>query len=94
MSHPFSVAWADRHQLENVTWSPTIKSAQILTSSPSNDSEADIKPYPKNTRITISCIVASRTGMTAALYKKARKSNAGVISLKAFVEGPYGGLEI
>jgi len=31
--------------------------------------------------------------MTSALYRKAKRSPTGVISLTAFVEGPYGGLE-
>jgi len=31
--------------------------------------------------------------MTAALYQKASRSSTGAISLRAFVEGPYGGVE-
>lgn len=41
----------------------------------------------------LSCVIAARTGMTAALYKKASLSKTGIISLIAFLEGPYGGLE-
>jgi NAD(P)H-flavin reductase len=44
-------------------------------------------------RTAISCIVASRSGMTAGLYRKAKSSPSRIIKLSAFIEGPYGGLE-
>jgi len=90
MSHPFSVAWVSPTDSQ---WGPALSTAQTLTSSPPNDSDADLKIWPKNTRTAISCIVASRSGMTASLYERARSAPGKVLSLSAFVEGPYGGLE-
>jgi hypothetical protein len=96
MSHPFSVAWVDHGPAIHSPWrnrTLPLSQAQTLTSHPSQDSEVDFKPLPRKKETAISCIVASRTGMTAALFNKARKSATGAITLKAFVEGPYGGLE-
>lgn len=84
MSHPFSVAWVEGKQYND---SPT------LESSDSSDTEADFKTAAKGQRTAVSCIVAKRTGMTAALYQKASKAPTGIINMRAFIEGPYGGLE-
>jgi predicted ferric reductase len=86
MSHPFSVAWVDKIQQDNLF---DISESLSLAS----DSENDFKPIAKISRSAVSCVIARRTGMTAALYRRARQSPTGTISLKAFVEGPYGGLE-
>ena len=93
MSHPFSVAWVDHHSTREISSGSPKPNGHALTSPLSNDSEADFKTLPGNTRTAISCIVACRTGMTRTLYRKARRSTTGIISLSAFVEGPYGGLE-
>jgi predicted ferric reductase len=86
MSHPFSVAWVDSTLQD--------KSFDISeTPSLSLDSENDFKPIVKTSRTAVSCVIACRTGMTAALYRRARQSPTGTIRLKAFIEGPYGGLE-
>lgn len=90
MSHPFSVAWVDRHTSRSGCSNPTLSNVETLTPSPSNDSGVAVRGRSKNTRTSISCIVAARSGMTAALFRKACRSP---ISLSAFVEGPYGGLE-
>ncbi|KAG9231194.1 ferric reductase like transmembrane component-domain-containing protein [Amylocarpus encephaloides] len=87
MSHPFSVARVDRGPYAPDHFLSTAESMESL-----DDTERDFKSYPKK-KTAVSCIIACRTGMTAALYRKARDSPTGVISLKAFVEGPYGGLE-
>jgi predicted ferric reductase len=85
MSHPFSVAWVESTHQKSCD--------NPETPSLSNDSEDDFRPIPKSSRTAVSCVIACRTGMTAALYRKARQSPTGTISLKAFLEGPYGGLE-
>lgn len=92
MSHPFSVVWV-LHPPRKHAWLHRFDSGQTLMSSFSKDTEAGLKCLPADTRTEISCIVASRSGMTAALYRKASRSSTGAISLRAFVEGPYGGLE-
>lgn len=93
MSHPFSVAWVEQGPNCNPTSSPTPRNARLPTSFLSNDPEGHQETWLKNTNTAISCIVASRSGMTAGLYRRARKSPTGIIRLSAFVEGPYGGLE-
>jgi len=42
----------------------------------------------------ISLIVRRRTGFTDSLFKKAEGTPGGKITLRAFVEGPYGKLII
>lgn len=84
MSHPFSVAWAGSGQPGD---SPTHDTCE------SSDTEADFKVVGKGQRTAVSCIIAKRTGMTAALYQKASSSPSGIINLRAFLEGPYGGLD-
>ena len=106
MSHPFSVAWVDDGLLANHCPPNfngiTLQDIEALSPASSN-SESDLKvptqprtsilPRNKNSRTDISCIVASRTGMTAALYRSAQKSATKIVTLRAFVEGPYGGME-
>ncbi|KAE8453219.1 hypothetical protein EG329_011286 [Mollisiaceae sp. DMI_Dod_QoI] len=96
MSHPFSVAWVEHGPTRTQSWSPTLTqsiSTGTLVESPSGEVELDFSPLTSKTKTTISCIIASRTGMTATLYRKARQSPTGSITLSAFVEGPYGGVE-
>jgi predicted ferric reductase len=105
MSHPFSVAWVDEG-LAAYSCPPnlngvTLKDLESLSPTSSTGSDADLTTLPprtilprsKDARTDISCIVASRTGMTASLYRRAQKSPTKVITLRAFVEGPYGGTE-
>ncbi|KAF8862252.1 hypothetical protein BDZ45DRAFT_686999 [Acephala macrosclerotiorum] len=94
MSHPFSVAWVEH----SPSWNPTSNhstSTGTLVESPSGEVKLDFSPLPSRAtaKTTISCIIASRTGMTAALYRKACLSPTRSISLSAFIEGPYGGLK-
>lgn len=42
---------------------------------------------------SISLVMRARTGMTRKLYDKANASSTGKITLRGFVEGPYGGHE-
>lgn len=100
MSHPFSVAWADEARFPQdcppTLNGITLRDIEAASPSPSSDTEIDFKTLPprdKNAKTEISCIVASRTGMTAFLYRKARKSPTGFITMRAFVEGPYVGHE-
>jgi Ferric reductase NAD binding domain/Ferric reductase like transmembrane component/FAD-binding domain len=107
MSHPFSVAWIDEG-LAAYSCPPnlngvTLRDIESLspTSSTSSGLETELKELPprrvvpKNhsARTEISCIVASRTGMTATLYRRAQQSPTKAITFRAFVEGPYGGME-
>ncbi|CAG8978708.1 hypothetical protein HYALB_00004691 [Hymenoscyphus albidus] len=85
MSHPFSVAWVDDRAPSDLE--PGDRNSSFT------DTEADFKPVGKSKRSLVSCVIAKRTGMTAALYHQARQSPTGIIKLRAFVEGPYGGLE-
>lgn len=107
MSHPFSVAWVDEglaaYSCPPTLNGVTLKDIEALspTSSTSSGLEAELKELPPraivpkkgSARTDISCIVASRTGMTAALHRRAQQSPTKVITLRAFVEGPYGGME-
>ncbi|KAH8684445.1 ferric reductase like transmembrane component-domain-containing protein [Tricladium varicosporioides] len=109
MSHPFSVAWVesghDQAKLADTTPVSPVSQTTISSSSKdssshkietsvSHDSDADFKVIPKgNGRTSVSCIVASRTGMTASLNRAVRESRNGKVSLRAFIEGPYGGIE-
>lgn len=93
MSHPFSVAWVDRDPIIYDNWSQASNTVRSLRPLPSNDSGLDQIIWRKNKRTVISCIIASRSGMTAGLYRKAKGTPSGIIRLSAFVEGPYGGLE-
>jgi predicted ferric reductase len=54
------------------------------------DPVMDFQPLPKG-RTQVSCIMSTRTGMTASLYKRAKASPGG-LTLTAFLEGPYGGV--
>ena len=84
MNHPFSIAWSD----ERPTPYLALKDAKL----PNSKSELDI-PLPDRTTTTISLILAKRTGMTAKLFDKARRSPTGIITISGLAEGPYGGLD-
>ncbi|KAK4695455.1 hypothetical protein P7C71_g2302, partial [Lecanoromycetidae sp. Uapishka_2] len=79
MNHPFSIAWSDTR--------PTFLDNEKL---PEHKASIGV---PIKTKTTISLIIAKRTGMTAALYNKARNCPNGTMITWGLVEGPYGGLD-
>ncbi|MCJ1274622.1 hypothetical protein MMC21_002419 [Puttea exsequens] len=81
MSHPFSVAWSETRATHS------IEDEKL----PSRKSSADLTPA--NTTTTVSLIIAKRTGMTAALFNKARNCKNGTLTTWGMVEGPYGGID-
>lgn len=98
MSHPFSVAWVDHHDTKRLIsnsplWNHALSETKTLTCSSSIEAlDGDFAPLPKRRdKAAISCVVAARSGMTGALYKRACASPSRRLFLKAFVEGPYGG---
>lgn len=84
MSHPFSVAWSETRPAPY----RSLESDKLPTSSSDLGS-----PIPNRTLTSMSLVVSKRSGMTAALYARARASPSGILTLTAFLEGPYGGLE-
>lgn len=87
MNHPFSIAWSDERQTPYLT--------PQLQKMPSNktDVESASSELPTRTSTIISLVIAKRTGMTAALFNKARASPNGVLRTYGLVEGPYGGID-
>lgn len=85
MNHPFSVAWSAETSTPIVT--------PELEKLPSSTSNIDAISLPTRTSTSISLIIAKRTGLTAALFNKARASPTGTITVPGLVEGPYGGLD-
>ena len=84
MSHPFSVAWVQPR---------IIRGDRSLA--PSTDSDTNLLsktplPLTKNQTL-VSCVMATRTGMTRSLYQAAHASSTNSITLRAFIEGPYYG---
>lgn len=57
------------------------------------DTELQSFPKSKHNAAALTCIMAARNGMTSALYHRARNAPNGILQLRAFVEGPYGGLD-
>ncbi len=57
--------------------------------------DAELQSFPKGKKnaAAITCIMAARSGMTSVLYHRARNAPNGILRLRAFVEGPYGGLD-
>ena len=79
MNHPFSIAWSDMR--------PAFIDDEKLPQ------RRDSVGKPVKAKTTISLVIAKRTGMTAALFNKARNSPNGTMTTWGFVEGPYGGLD-
>jgi predicted ferric reductase len=75
-SHPFSVAWSETEQT-------LIDEKGIVMT------QQDVLALQKT---TVSLLVRRRTGFTDQLYERVEKSPGGQLSLRAFVEGPYGGI--
>ena len=79
-SHPFSIAWSEKHRL----------GSDLEEKLPSSHFDLD---NPPRFSTSISLVIHKRTGMTATLNEKAHAARDGRLILKGAVEGPYGGLE-
>ncbi|KAJ5611402.1 hypothetical protein N7510_008121 [Penicillium lagena] len=76
-SHPFSVGWSEAEE--------TISNEKSLP-----NTTQDLLGAPKKT--TLSLLVRRRTGMTNKLFQRAANSLSSRVTLRAFVEGPYGNI--
>ncbi|KAI9803694.1 MAG: hypothetical protein M1833_000606 [Piccolia ochrophora] len=76
-SHPFSVAWSQEGEQE--------MSEKVL--------ELDRHEALQMRNTTMALVIRRRTGFTDKLFQKAQNSVNGTVTLNAFVEGPYGGIE-
>lgn len=74
-SHPFSVAWRNEGGTQDSEKALDVDRLESLA----------------NHETTFSFVIRRRAGFTDSIFQKAEKSPNGRISLKAFVEGPYGG---
>lgn len=83
-SHPFSIAWYATR--------PTPYRALEDEKLPSSTQDLDA-PLPERTSTSITLIMSKKDGMTAKLHARARASPSGIITIRGFVEGPYGGQE-
>ena len=73
---------------------PSISKPPGVSIDTSCDTEFHPLPLMKNKKAAaLTCIIASRTGMTGKLYRRAQNAPNGILRLRAFVEGPYGGLD-
>ncbi len=85
MSHPFSVAWVN-----NSRTSFEILASSFPSMSSLEDLEVSLKYPAGNTSYSVSCIMATRTGMTKKLFAEASSFPGGLYTCRAFIEGPYG----
>ncbi|KAL8831225.1 MAG: hypothetical protein Q9170_005396 [Blastenia crenularia] len=83
-SHPFSIAWYDSRP----TPYRTLEDEKLPTTTQELGS-----PLPSRTTTSITLIMSKKEGMTAKLHAKARASPSGIINIRGYIEGPYGGLE-
>ncbi|KAI4124745.1 MAG: hypothetical protein LQ338_004641 [Usnochroma carphineum] len=83
-SHPFSIAWYDTR--------PTPYRSLEDEKLPSSTKDLDA-PLSERTTTSITLIMSKKEGMTSKLHAKARASPSGIINIRGFVEGPYGGQE-
>lgn len=83
-SHPFSIAWYDTRP----TPYKTLEDEKL----PSTTQDLG-SPLPSRTTSSITLIMSKKEGMTAKLHAKARASPSGIISIRGYIEGPYGGLD-
>ncbi|KAI9814227.1 MAG: hypothetical protein M1827_003393 [Pycnora praestabilis] len=88
MSHPFSVAWTDDRATRSL---PELK-LEDLESKTSSPQQVDFDE-PCKTSTSVSLVISKRTGMTAKLFDCASASPNNIITIRGFIEGPYGGLE-
>ena len=91
-SHPFSVAWTDTSS-EPLTGCEPSSSLRVEAHSPSELEKLALGPNYTigNTPTTLSLIVSARSGMTRKMYDLASRSNNSAVTMKGWVEGPYGG---
>lgn len=83
-SHPFSLAWAEDHEVLPANNGENAEAAK--ESETNQNSKHKIK-------CTVSCVVRAEKGMTRTLYNKAANAPNRFITLAAAIEGPYGGHE-
>lgn len=83
-SHPFSIAWYDTR--------PTPYRSLEDEKLPSSTQDLEA-PLPAHTTTSLTLIMSKKAGMTAKLHAKARASPTGIITIRGFIEGPYGGQE-
>ncbi|KAL9021499.1 MAG: hypothetical protein Q9185_001292 [Variospora sp. 1 TL-2023] len=83
-SHPFSIAWYDTR--------PTPYRSLEDEKLPSSVKDLD-PPLPSRTTTSITLIMSKKDGMTSKLHARARASPSGIINIRGFIEGPYGGQE-
>ncbi|KAL8667255.1 MAG: hypothetical protein Q9202_000828 [Teloschistes flavicans] len=80
-SHPFSLAWSnsdtDGNKNQDSEKGYQISADDVLSSS--------------NNKTTMSLIIRRRSGFTEKLFRRAERSTAGITTVSAFIEGPYGG---
>lgn len=83
-SHPFSLAWAEDHDVPQASYAGNVENGKVLEHN-----------FSAQHRIatTVSCVVRAEKGMTRKLYNKAADAPNRFITLKAAIEGPYGGHE-
>ena len=91
-SHPFSVAWTDTSS-EPLTGCEASSSLRVEAQSPSELEKLALGPdyIVGNTPTTLSLIVSARSGMTKKMYDLASHSSESAVTMKGWVEGPYGG---
>lgn len=93
MNHPFSVAWSST-RYPPIPLSPFEPKSPI---SPTGSFESDLEKYKlpppsgPGESTDLHFVIAKRTGMTAALYRKAAAQPNGILTITGFLEGPYGG---
>jgi len=75
-NHPFSVAWSEEEDNPTSEKGLAISRQDILASK----------------RTEMSLIIRRRTGFTTDLHRRAERAVDGKLIVRAFVEGPYGGL--
>ncbi|KAF3928972.1 hypothetical protein ABW19_dt0201252 [Dactylella cylindrospora] len=76
-SHPFSVAWAD-------------ESAPLVWNEKKDELPRNRQDVYGPQKTTVELIVRRRTGATNSIFQKAANSPDGNVTVRAFVEGPYG----
>ncbi|KAF3926227.1 hypothetical protein ABW20_dc0101319 [Dactylellina cionopaga] len=76
-SHPYSVAWAD-------------ESAPLVWDEKKEELPRNRQDVFGPQKTTIELVVRRRTGATNTMFQKAAKAPDGTVSVRAFVEGPYG----
>ncbi|KAF3089650.1 hypothetical protein TWF569_010703 [Orbilia oligospora] len=88
-SHPFSLAWSSNVSKQGgVIQNKLHEEGYASGDLPIDEKNATIGP----TTTQMSLLVARREGMTKALYEKANAAPNRTITLRGFVEGPYGGM--